>query len=728
MRYKNPNLPGLATAALTSLWLPFAVTAQEGAPEKPSTSLGKITVTETEEIPYTVGESASATKLPLTLRETPQSVTVITRDRLDDQKMQSLRDVLDFTSGVYSYQYDTERVIFSARGFTIDNLLYDGVPAITNVSTDSVDDTLDTALYERIEIVRGATGLMTGAGSPAASVNLVRKRATSDSLAVQFDATAGSWDDRRFEADVSTPLNSSGTVRARGVAVYQERESYQNLYDLEKTVFYGVIDADLTPNTRASIGFDYLDNDPRSNTWGSFPMFLSNSEPTDWPRSVTTSTDWAFWNRRTKTVFGELSHAFGNGWAVRSTLSWRRFDENMALFYMFGFPDPQTGEGLLPFAYRSQTDNEETSLDVHASGPFELFGRKHELVIGYNGQRADYAGVEYAPDQDSYASTGNFFEWDGSFPEPDYFPSALLEDTDTRQNGLYTAARFTITDPLKVLAGVRFATFDTRHFNLYDNPGGEPFDYEHNKTLPYAGVIFDVSRDFSAFASYTGIFKPQNDRDENNRFLDPVEGESFEVGLKGEHFGGRLNTSLTVFETKQDNVAAPLRDPLTGVVVQLPDGTDASTTIDGTTTHGFELEASGELREGWNASLSWSKYSLEDAEGADVRSFSPRTLIRGFTTYRLPALQGRLTIGGGVNFQSDSHTRVAAPPGNITTDLREGDVTLLSLMARYRVTDNVSVQFNGENLLDKKYFVLDEYDNTYYGAPLNVSASFRWTF
>jgi outer-membrane receptor for ferric coprogen and ferric-rhodotorulic acid len=137
---------------------------------------------QTIRVEATSDATSTAAKLPLTLRETPQSVTVVSRERLDDQNLQSLQEVLDNTPGIYSYAWDTERVLFTARGFTIDNLMYDGVPAEGNFSTHSIDETIDTALFERIEIVRGATGLMTGAGSPAASIDLHRKHAQSPEL------------------------------------------------------------------------------------------------------------------------------------------------------------------------------------------------------------------------------------------------------------------------------------------------------------------------------------------------------------------------------------------------------------------------------------------------------------------------------------------------------------------------------------------------------------------
>src|SRR5204862_367124 len=140
------------------------------------------------------------------------------------------------------------------------------------------------------------------------------------------------------------------------------------------------------------LGFDYQDNRPRSNTWGSFPLFLSDGHLQDWPRSVTTATDWTYWNRKTQTLFGELSHTFDSGWILHTNVSRRVFKEDLELFYVFGFPDPTTGLGLDPFVSKSQDKTVEDSLDVYASGPFQLGGRKHDLVGGFNISRAKNTG------------------------------------------------------------------------------------------------------------------------------------------------------------------------------------------------------------------------------------------------------------------------------------------------------------------------------------------------
>lgn len=679
---------------------------------------------------YAVDSSAAATKLPLSLRETPQSVTVITRERMDDQNVSSLRQALDNTTGVYSNAYDTERVLFYSRGFLIDNLMIDGMPigSGTNFNTGAIDETADAALFDRIEIVRGATGLMTGAGSPSASVNLVRKHADSTTPQLAIDLGAGSWNDRRVEVDAMAPLNASGSVRGRAVAAYEDTDSFQALYQKKKSVLYGIVDMDLAPSTQLSVGFDYQNNKPRGNTWGSFPLFLADGTLADWPRSVTTATDWSFWNRRTEDVFGELRHEFDNGWQLRATANWRRYNEDEALFYVSGYPDPVTGEGLEPSAYRANGKVIERSLDFYANGPFDLFGRRHDLVVGYNGSRSTNTGEEF-DDPESLPSIGDFFQWDGSYPRPVFGPAHPLSDITTTQNGLYAAARFSLADPLKLIAGARRASWKIDSFYLYDTPPDAPPDYrskyDFDETIPYAGLVHDISRNLSVFASWTSIFKPQNSRDANGHWLDPIEGSSAELGIKGEYFDGRLNASLTVFETRQDNLAAPLFDPATGEPVLLPDGSQASYPIDGARTRGFEAEFAGRIGSDWNVSLGVSRYLTHDADGIAARTFIPSTLVRTFATWN-PSWLKQLKLGGGVNWQSQSSTFVGSPDGGMI--LHQSSVPLLSLMARYEFTPAVSLQFNGNNLLDRKYHVLDQYDNTYYGTPADYSLSLRLMF
>ncbi|KAG0752375.1 hypothetical protein G6F24_013615 [Rhizopus arrhizus] len=344
---------------------------------------------------------------------------------------------------------------------------------------------------------------------------------------------------------MSTPLNEEGTVRARMVALYQGRDSYIDLYHANKKVFYGVIDADLTPNTRLSVGADYQDKRPRGSTWGSLPVVFSDGTATDWRRSKTTAADWTYWHTTNQTMFATLEHRFENDWEVRADWSQRKSKYDAKLLYLYGDLDRETGTGLraLPGYWTSYA--QQTSLDGQAKGPFTLLGRKHEVVVGAMRSRYGEDFYRYGFESASLASTGNFYQWDGSFAQPTWTDASLL-GTVTHQEGAYGAIRWSLADGLTAITGGRYATWKSK---------SDTRDQKDSQFIPYAGVVYDINDTYSAYVSYTDIFQPQDNRDRNGNYLDPVQGKNYEVGVKGEYLDGRLNTSIALFKVKQSKVA-----------------------------------------------------------------------------------------------------------------------------------------------------------------------------
>lgn len=703
---------GLLCAGLS---LALSAAAQSGADADPTT-LDAIDVKGERPRGYTVEQTAVATRLALTPQQTPQSVSVITAQRIEDQHLTSLREVLDNVTGVSSNAYDTERVLFYARGFPVENMAYDGVPVAPGLNSGSADASLDPAIYERIEVLRGASGLLSGAGSPSATINFVRKRADSRTLQGEASLSVGSWDTVRGTADVAAPLSADGSVRGRAVAAYEHGDSYLDRYRKDTRVLYAVVDADLGTDTTLSVGYDYQQNRPRGVTWGSYPVFYDDGGFIAWPRGFSTAADWTFWNTTTATAFADLQHRFGNGWQLHALASRRRSDGDMALFYVYGFPNRATGETLAPSAYRSRDRARQNMLDVYASGPFRAWGREHELVLGLSGSR--YTRTSWLHATEALAPVGDLLHWDGRYPYPQFAADAQqVTAIRTDQQGAYAAARLSLAEPLTLIAGARYS----RWKNATDDVYSGVFRHDHRKTVPYAGLVYAITPVYSAFVSYTQIFDPQDKRRRDGSFLDPVLGSSREIGLKGRHFDGRLNTSLVLFDTHQDNVAEA------DVGQFLPDGlTQAYVPVSGTRSRGWEFEAAGDLREGWNASLGWSHFDLQGPDGTALRTALPRTLLRLFTTYRLPGAWDRLSVGGGANWQSASRAAVDGPDG--PQRVNQSAVTLIEAMARYRIGPHAALQFNARNLLDRKYFVLDEYSNLYYAAGRSATVSFTYAF
>ncbi|MEG1328859.1 MAG: TonB-dependent receptor plug domain-containing protein, partial [Janthinobacterium sp.] len=306
--------------------------------------------------------------------ETPQSVSVITRQQIDDQGLRTLQDVLLQAPGITvdhsssTREYDQ---VFS-RGFEVTSYMFDGIPTSKNLEAR----TFDMAIYDRVEIIRGATGLISGTGSPSAAINLVRKR-PGRAFAATAGAQAGSWDRYRIEGDISTPLTADGRVRARIVAAHEDQRSFIDRYQQKKDVLYAIVEADLTPSTVLSAGINYQ-KEKLKGAGRDFPMFYADGSQTRFPRSMNGTAAWSTYDREQSMLFATLDHYFDNDWVAKVAVSRssNRYDALQG-FSGNGYPDRLTGGGMKLWLANWHSKPQQTSLDAYVSGPFQAFGRQH---------------------------------------------------------------------------------------------------------------------------------------------------------------------------------------------------------------------------------------------------------------------------------------------------------------------------------------------------------------
>ncbi|MCC2956695.1 TonB-dependent siderophore receptor [Massilia sp. IC2-477] len=714
-------------ALLTAAILPLAAQADDGDQAGAGIQQVQVNARKLGETTYTAGSARSATPLDLSLRETPQSVSVVTLQRIEDQNLQSVTDIVNNVTGVSVNQYETNRAGFTARGFDIDNLQIDGIPTTWDQAWSAGEVAGSLALFERVEVVRGATGLMTGAGNPSAAINLVRKHATSRALTGAVEAGVGRWNERRVMGDVSTPLNASGTVRARVVGEYSKSDSWVDLLKNESKTIYGVIDADLGPRTLLSAGFSRQDLDPRAGMWGGLPFWYSDGSRTNWDRSKTTAADWVSWASRYDNGFLALEHGFDNGWTLRASYNHAKRIGDSYLLYLSGVPDRVTGQGMSDFAGSYLTTTKQDDFSLQASGPFELFGRRHEASFGFSRMSQKFNSDNRAADfGGANSAVGDFHAWNGAaYPTPSWGAPTFYESAETTQSGLYGVARFALADPLKLIVGARVTDYEKNGRGLWTTA----YAVKHeNELTPYAGLVYDLGRNWSAYASYTDIFQPQNRKDIAGNMLEPIVGKNYELGLKGEFFGGRLNGSFAVFRIEQDKLAQDA-----GRIDRDGDGPLLEEShyraAEGAKSEGVEFELSGELARGWNATAGYSVFRARDAGGAHVNSIYPRQLLRVFTTYRLADAWSGLTVGGGVNWESRTWTLDTAAPKGSTGLIEQDAFALVNLMARYEFSPRLSAQLNIDNLFDKKHFgMFAAYGALTWAAPRSASLSLKYRF
>ncbi len=678
---------------------------------------------------YTTGATNSSTKLPLSIRETPQTVTVITRQLMDDQAVQSIGDVLRNAPGISTQAYDSDRMEYSARGYAITNFQYDGV----NTQYDGVFDEgatkVDMALYDRVDIVKGATGLLSGSGEPSATVNLIRKKPTRDFKA-SVTASAGSWDNYRTEGDISGPLNDDGSVRGRLVGVYQDADSYLDHYSKKNDVFYAILEADITPDTLLTFGLDYQNIKPRGSSWTGNPYYFSNYSKTDFSRSFNPATDWSRRDVVAQTTFASLEHRFANEWKVKGTLTRQTNDHDTQLGSASGgMPDPVTGTGMFFYWGKWEGHRVQNTFDLNATGPFSLFGREHELVVGVTSQSSRQTGATFDASRFGLVP-GSIFDWKGDYPKP-YFPKNGKYEINEDQNSAYLAARFKPADHLSLILGSRVSDFQYNDTNTYyvQSPtfsDNKTTSNQHGKVTPYAGVVYDLNDTYSAYASYTSIYKPVTERSKSGTTLAPTEGNSYEIGLKGEYLDGRLNASAAVFRTEQKNLAVYA-------------GIDAANqtyyqSVDGATTKGIEFELVGELMPDWNVMAGYTYAQTKTADGGRLYGYplettKPENVARVFTTYRLPGMLNQVTVGGGVNWQSPFYGKIYNDAKGDYDIIEQQSYALVNLMARYEYNEHLSFNLNANNVFDKKYLSgLGNFSTTYYGEPRSLMLTSKYTF
>lgn len=666
---------------------------------------------------YTTGSTNSATKLPLTPRETPQSVSVMTRQRMDDQGLNEIRDVLDQTVGVARLQagaLGTDGSEIFSRGFAVKNFQVDGIPRSTVYGFD--DSISDMAVFDRVEVVRGATGLLNGVGDPSAAVNMVRKRPTPV-LQGYTEGQIGSWNRYRGEADLSGPLTENGRLRGRIVGAYQDNDSFIDRLHERKKVLYGILEADVTEDTTWSVGVEYQKHRSDDASRSGFPLFYTDGTKTSISRSYNSGADWAYFMHDNLTVFSDLKHRFGNGWTATLNVERnnREYDGLLGYGVRGSLNRDGTGMGIWPGRWNS--DLEQTSINADVSGPFELFGRRHELMAGVGGYYAKRKGLDYPLwyiNGYDY-SIPNFFTWNGNIARPTLNPTGWSQ-TDERQMAAYAATRLRPTDALSFILGSRISRW-SQDEKSHPNAGAATVKKrsENGVFTPYAGIVYDVTDIWSVYASYTSIFKPQDYKDASGQTLDPLDGDAYEAGVKAEFFDGLLNASAAVFLIKQNNLGEVDPGRFT------PDGGQAYRAVKGAESKGFEMEVAGEVMTGWQVGGGYSHTSVKNADGQRMMTYVPRDMFKLFTTYRLPGAWDRVTVGGNLKWEGKVYNGTGARRYD------QDGYAVVDLMTRYQITDKVSATLNLNNLFDKKY--LSSIQNYgYYGEPRNVLLSLRATW
>ncbi len=705
---------------------------------------------------YTTGLTSVGSKTPTRLSQVPQSVSVVTQQAIQDRHMTDLADAMEKTPGVIVQNGNYRLPAFYARGFAIENIQIDGAAPMalgTTAGSFYSNKTYDLAEYDHIEVLRGASGLFGGTGDPGGIINLVRKRPL-DSYQMTFDVSAGTWDNYRSQLDVTGPLAFDGKLRGRLVTAYTNRQYFQDISHTEQPLVYGVLEADVLPDTRLTLG-GRLESIHETGNGSELPRY-STGEDLGLPRSTNLTSKWAYLDGHSQELFAKLDQQLRDDWQFNLSYTQTQDSGFSKASAAFGAIDPSTLQGAAWYGADSRYRSDQALWDANLSGPFKAFGHEHELLFGVDYQKITSRWRGTQPLEGIDQPVDVFDPGSTPWPEPptdrnytrDYSPNTQ------KQYGLYSTLRLTLLDPLHLILGARAQRYEFAQ--LYRRVNQDTGNWEvqsdidvdePTRMVPFGGLIYDLSEQWSTYFSYAEIYKPQQDKLRGplpGESIEPMTGKTYEIGLKGALFDDRVNTAVALYYTEQNGLAQadPLYPPTSvlfgGNCCYLPQGKVVS--------KGMDMEISGEVLPDLNLIAGYTYNDNRDrTEDVSFSSITPRHSVKLWSTYRLPGAWNDFKVGGGVNYQSATYVRGTAAvrgadghvvrdaDGNLLTqafDYKQSGYGVWDLMLEYRLDEHWTLTYNANNVFDKTYYyTLGTADGgNYYGEPRSQMLSLRGTF
>jgi outer-membrane receptor for ferric coprogen and ferric-rhodotorulic acid len=680
------------------------------------------------------------------LKETPQSITVITRTQIEQQNLTDLNSVLLYMPGV---SMDVTSSVYSqpiSRGFAVQSVQIDGgaplslVPlggaALSSVNLAS-PLTFDMSEYDSVQLLRGSDALMSGFDQPGGVINVQRKRPL-DHDQVDVDLQTGSWHNQRGEIDATGPLAFDGSLRGRVAFAYQDRDFYYDVSHQTLAHFYGVLEADLGADTLLRVGGSYGTNDASAINYG-VPRY-SDGGDLHLPRSTCFCVDENALSSKNSELFAELEHRFSDAWngALKATRIASSVVEDAPYTQAAIPPATPLSAATGTFLGWNLVDAQvaDYALDATLHGAIKLGGLSQQFTAGITYARNGINAISAIPFPPIPNAPFTYAPFNGVsvFGTPPQLASIVPANTafysddnqPTEVYGGFLSLRLQPLSRLHVDIAARL-TYQKQildqgtfyNFGVPVPPSATTKSQSSNVPTPAISATYDITRMLSAYASYARVFQSNyGDRGLQDQTLPNTEGQTYEIGMKATPYDGALNLSGSIYWTPV-NHQLQFDEGAGGVYEFLPGCCYVD--LGKIVTKGVDLEAAGQILPGWqlHASYNFNETSTSpsigiNGGGAKYFSLQPKTEAKIWTSYALPGKYKAWTVGGGLRLESTRYTRgaVCIGPDLFNTCLgtsepynfTQGTYEVLDLMAGYRLTDHWTASLNLTNITDKTYY------------------------
>ncbi|EPJ87168.1 TonB-dependent siderophore receptor [Pseudomonas sp. CFT9] len=704
----------LISICVLQAFSPFAW-AEQAPAENASIELQATNVTATADLEsaqgpvqgYHATRSASATRTDTAIHETPQSISVVSKDVVEDLGATRLQDALDYAGGVgRANNFGGQGLTtFTVRGFTTGEFYRNGFPI-----NRGYPNMPDANTIERLEVLRGPATMLYGRGDPGGTFNVVSKQPLAERT-VTLGSQLNDQGMKRGTLDASGPLDEEGRLAYRLNVVGEGGDTFRDHVETERYGVTPVITWQATDDTKVTFEGDFMrNNHPLDRGLTRFPNQRGTpSRDTFWG-----DKDAGKLHNDNNMAQLRFEHVLNDNWTLGG--GFQRLDGSLK-----GNAIEANGPGSLGadgqtlqrnFNYR-KLEWTDKDYQLNLTGHFSTGGFDHTLLTGIEYEDYDYKSIIQRSSDEV-----------GTYPVDIFNPvygqtrPALTRTPTHDKENLKTYAAFVqdqvaLTERLKVLAGARFERFE----HDYQNYVGKSWQAADNAVTPRVGVIYDLTDTVAVYADAARSFKPNASASREGGGFAPEKGKSYEMGLKWEALDRQLSVDAAIYQIEKKNVLTP--DPVDSAF---------NVAAGQVRSRGFDLNVAGNLTPEWRVIGGYAYVDAEVTRDNTLRSGTrlmniPRNSFSLLNVYEFQdgALKG-LGLGAGGKYVDQRAGQTA------NTAFSMDAYTVVDLLGYYKVNERVRLNLDVKNLFNREYEE-GAFGNIYAypGAPRTVQVGIAYT-
>ncbi|MUK61631.1 TonB-dependent siderophore receptor [Aliivibrio fischeri] len=710
--YSKFNVTLLATAIASSFLFPISAMAND---DSASDDVETISI-------FGQAYRNTATKTSLEPEETPQGITVLDGEVLDQRSVKSLNEALRYVPGVTTEQkggavtmYDT----FNIRGFDVNQSYYDGL-VLQYLNGWNLQPQIDPIAIQQIEVFKGPTSVLYGSMPPGGMVNMIAKTPQKEK---STDVKVATGTGNLVEASIDTTGQfGDSDFSYRFIALARQKDGQVDYTEEERYVIAPSVDWQVSDRTLINFNM-YYQNDPSMGMNSAMPasgMIYDNPNGSTDPSTFVGDKNWSTFEREFFMAGYKINHEFNNNWSFLQNFRYMNaslYQENT--YHIESNFDPSTGN-LDRNIYSTDESSTGYTIDNQLSGRVMVGSVEHNLLFGIDYQKLDGDSL-----YQEFGTTSQFGNFNIFNPNNNMIDRGKLtqsyeskEKISVEQLGFYTQDQIRI-DRLVLIAGGRFDQYKSSNTTSTTSKDADQSQFSYR-----VGALYELESGFSPFISYATSFEPAAGLDAKGNAYDPELGEQIEAGVKYESADYTKTASASVFKiVKSDALMSDPSDPW-GPQLQIGE----------IRSQGLELQGQWMVNDSWDIAANYTYIDMEITKdsGNDLEGKTPiyvpthaASLWSNYYIY-----DGILTgtrISGGLRYVGEMEMDAA------NTD-KVPDYTLADVSIGYEL-DGISesltgatAQLSATNLFNTEYYSCYDSANCWYGAEQTVELSINYNF